>query len=161
MRLRPILGNERLFDNDILAARALESGDMPVVVDSILIGQKQERTEIADLLSIDLPRSAKRAQHHAATMIAARRKGPSSRELVTAGHFFRFSSRIVRRRVHRGRILVPHLALRLVAEERELPRMHPDHARNPACRRRYARDVENRVNELQKRNLATAKTGRL
>ena len=74
MRLRPILGNERVYDNDIFTASALEARDVPVVIDTVLSGENQERTEIANLISCDLPRSAKRAEHYAATVIAARRK---------------------------------------------------------------------------------------
>src|SRR5882762_6618676 len=104
MRLRPILRNERVFDNDILTAGALQARDLPVIIDTVLIANKQKRTEIANLVSRDLPRSAKRAQHSPATVIATRRKRPSSRELVTAVDFFRFASWVVRRRVHGGRI---------------------------------------------------------
>ena len=161
MRLRPVFGNEGLFDNDVLAAGAPKAGNVPVVFDSILIGHEQERTKIANLVSPDLACAGNRAQHHAAAMVATRRERPPSGNLVATRNFFGFAGRIVRRGVHGRGIVAPHLLLRFFSEETELPRMDSDNACNPAGRRRRTRDLGRRVDELDQGNFAAAEARRL
>jgi hypothetical protein len=105
---------------------------MPVVVDSILVAQQKERSEIIYFLPLDFALSADRSEHHAAAMIASRGKRPSPGEPVPAGDFLGLAGRVVRRGVHRRPIVAPYVTLRLVVEQRELPRMYPDDAGHPA-----------------------------
>src|SRR5262249_47267103 len=59
------------------------------------------------------------------------------------------------------RIVAPHLALRAVVEERELPRMHADDTGDPTGRRRRARDLESRVDEIDECYFTATPTSRL
>src|SRR5487761_525168 len=154
MRLRAVFGNERLFNYDIFAARPLKTGDVPVVFDPVLTRHQEERAKITRPVSADLSRPADRAQHHAPAVIAPSRERPASRNLVSARGLFRFAGRAVRRRMHRRGSVTPHLLLRLLRKKTELPRMHSDHAGDPSCRRRRARELDRRVHELGQRDLA-------
>ena len=42
------LGDEHPVDDDVLAPGALEAGDVPVVIDHVLAGQHEERSEVRE-----------------------------------------------------------------------------------------------------------------
>src|SRR5580692_5544391 len=115
---------------------------MPVVVDAILIAHQEKRPEVRYWSAQHLSRAANRSQHHAVTMIASGRERPLPRKLVAAGHLLGLAGRVVRRGVHQGGVLTPHLVLRSFIEESELPRMYPDDAGDPCSGRRNAREFD-------------------
>jgi len=71
MRHTAMIGDEGVVDDDVLAAGAGKPGDMPIVVDAVVLGRHKQRTKVGQLASIHIDTARDSAEVHPAAMVAA------------------------------------------------------------------------------------------
>ena len=150
VRQEPVPRHEDILDHQRVAAGAAQAHHMPHVVDAVFGARDQEAAEVNGLAVLDHRAADERPRR----MVATRGPVPRPAHEVAAVDDMARTHRRVRRGHPHGRVLAPHLFLRLLVEQREVPVVHADDradpAGGPACRGDAAhRLVERRRIALQ------------
>ncbi len=95
VRLAAVVGHERVVDDDVFAARAAESRDVPVVVDGVVAARKHEGARIGDRRAVDFDTARDRAEHDPVTMVASGGKRPAAADAEAALDLLCFTGRRV------------------------------------------------------------------
>ena len=66
-----MIGYEGVVDDDVLAAGAGKPGNMPIVIDTVVLARQKERTKVGQLASIHIDTAGDSAKVHPAAMVAA------------------------------------------------------------------------------------------
>ena len=121
-----------------------QADHVPDVDDRVVLARDHERLEVDDVAVLveDQP-----AEQHPRAVVAAGAEAPLAGERVAALGHRGLARRRVRRAQPRVGVLAPDRLLRLVREQRHLPRVHADHAGDPAGRAARAGDVADRCVE--------------
>ena len=138
MRQRERLGDEHVLDHDVVGAGAAQADDVPDVDDRVVLARDHEGLEVDDVAVgvEDQP-----AEQHPRAVVAAGGEAPLAGQGVAALGDDGLARRGVRRAQPGAGVLAPDGLLRLVGEQRDLPRVDADHAGDPAGRAAGARDV--------------------
>ncbi|MNF29719.1 hypothetical protein D3C84_104320 [compost metagenome] len=121
-------GHEGVLDHDVVAAGAAQADHVPVALDAEIALRHQEGPVAVALADA---RGQVAAEEHPVAVLAAGGEAPAPADAVAALHFRDPGHRHVGRGDQRRGILAPHLLLRLLGEQRQLPRMHRHHAVHP------------------------------
>ncbi|HEX7007420.1 MAG TPA: hypothetical protein VF274_09780, partial [Alphaproteobacteria bacterium] len=112
----PVRGHEHVVEDDVLAARGGEAGDMPVVLDAVV----GARHEVHDWLDRTRAQLAHRSDDGPLRVVDTGHVRPFAAQSVAAAGRFRASRRPQDRRDDRVGVAPPDLLLGLA-------RVHPDH----------------------------------
>ena len=126
--MRPVVRHERVLDDDVVTAGALQSRYVPGVDDFVIASRNDEDAPVVGM-----------ARHGAAeerpfAMLAAAGIFPPPADMEAAVSRFRHPGRHQRRADQRRVVLAPDVRRRPVVQERDEPGMHADHAIDPGDR---------------------------
>ncbi len=131
----PVVGDERVLDDDVLAAGAAQAHDVPGVLDDLVVGPGQDevqRDRRPGHLALGVAEHA--AQEDPVAVVGARGELPASVEDVAPVDRPGDPHRRVRRGDPGVLVLAPDLLLDPRVGERHLPGVHAHDARHPAGR---------------------------
>ena len=143
--VRAIFGHERVFDHDILAARAAEAGHVPIVVDLIVAARDQKHPGVGRRAVFD--RRGNAAERCPLAIIAAAGERPAAAQPKSAINPLDRAGRRQRGRDLDAVVFAPDVLLSLRRKQRQMPVVHADHAEDPAARSADCRGFDDRLIE--------------
>ena len=139
----PVRGHEHVLDDDGVAAGALESDDMPDIVDRVFGARDQEAAEAHRPAVLD----DRAAEERPGGVFTTRGPLPCSADQVATVDHGACAHRGVGGRDAHGRIVTPHLVLGTLVEQCQMPVVHADDRADPAGRPACAGQPPNRLVE--------------
>ena len=158
--MRAVLGNERLVDDDAVAARRLQTEHVPVADDLVVLARQQEGAHVGRA-ALARRRRNDRAEEHPVAVLAAAREAPAARELQAAIDALDLADRLVRRGDEYARVGAPDILLRADVEQTDLELVRGDDAKHPGARHVGFCDRELHVEEHLRIHLVAAPALRL
>ena len=158
MKLSARCADEHVVHDDVVAAAATQADGVPHVVDAVVAQRQQVGAEVHGLARrvVGGP-----ADERPPRVVAAGGEAPPPGQPVPAVDERRLAHRRVRRGDQRVGVRAPHVVLRLLREQREVPGVHPDDGGDPARRAARAADQLDRGVEVDRVGFGAAVAGRL